>query len=209
MARGRPREFDVDEALDKAILLFWRRGYEGTSLADLIDAMGITKPSLYAAFGNKEELFRKAVDRYAERRIATLDAILDQPSSRCAIEGFLMMFTGAEAPDGTPCGCLMVQGALVCSPDGESVKDDLLSRRMSNLKRLCERLERWRADGDLPADTDTESLGRYVITVANGLVVQANGGAKPEQLQKVVRQFMRTWPGKRDESPAVAEICAA
>jgi AcrR family transcriptional regulator len=209
MARGRPREFDVDEALDKAILLFWRRGYEGTSLADLIDAMGITKPSLYAAFGNKEELFRKAVDRYAERRIATLDAILDQPSSRRAIEGFLMMFTGAEAPDGTPCGCLMVQGALVCSPDGESVKDDLLSRRMSNLKRLCERLERWRADGDLPADTDTESLGRYVITVANGLVVQANGGAKPEQLQKVVRQFMRTWPGKRDESPAAAEICAA
>jgi AcrR family transcriptional regulator len=208
MARGRPREFDVDEALDKAILLFWRQGYEGTSLADLIEAMGITKPSLYAAFGNKEELFRKAVDRYAERRIAYMDTILDQPSSRRAIEGFLMLFTGAEAPYGTPSGCLMVQGALVCSPDGDSVKDDLQSRRMSNLKRLCERLERWKADGDLPVDTDTDSLGRYVITVANGLVVQANGGAGPEQLRTVVRQFMQSWPGKPDDAGAPA-ICAA
>ncbi|HEX2019585.1 MAG TPA: TetR/AcrR family transcriptional regulator [Aurantimonas sp.] len=208
MAKGRPREFDVDEALDKAILLFWQQGYEGTSLADLVDAMGITKPSLYAAFGNKEELFRKAVDRYAGRRLVYLDEILSQSSSRRAIEGFLMMFTGAEAPDGTPRGCLMVQGALVCSPDGDSVKDDLLSRRKSNLKRLCERLERWKAEGDLPPDTDTDSLGRYVITVANGLVVQANGGARPEQLQRVVRQFMGSWPGRQDAATAEAEICA-
>lgn len=209
MARGRPREFDVDDALDKAILLFWRQGYEGTSLADLINAMGITKPSLYAAFGNKEELFKKAVDRYADKRLAILDKIFGQPSSRHAIEGFLAMFTGAEAADGTPCGCLMVQGALVCSPDGDSVKDDLLSRRMSNLKLLCERLERWKADGDLPADTDTESLGRYVITVANGLAVQATGGAKPEQLQEVVRQFMQSWPGKQHGATAAANVCAA
>jgi AcrR family transcriptional regulator len=208
MAKGRPREFDVDEALDKAILLFWQQGYEGTSLADLVDAMGITKPSLYAAFGNKEELFRKAVDRYAGRRLAYLDKILSQSSSRRAIEGFLMMFTGAEAPDGTPRGCLMVQGALVCSPDGDSVKDDLLSRRKSNLKRLCERLERWKAEGDLPPDTDTDSLGRYVITVANGLVVQANGGARPEQLQRVVRQFMGSWPGRQDAATGEREICA-
>ncbi|NDV87946.1 TetR family transcriptional regulator [Aurantimonas aggregata] len=209
MARGRPREFDVDEALDKAVLLFWRQGYEGTSLADLIEAMGITKPSLYAAFGNKEELFRKAVDRYADKRVAYLDTILNQPSSRRAIEGFLMLFTGAESPDGTPTGCLMVQGALVCSPEGDSVKDDLQARRFSNLQRLCERLERWKAEGDLPGDTDTDSLGSYVITVANGLVVQANGGARPEQLQKVVRQFMESWPGKLDETVAAPDICAA
>ncbi|WAP69122.1 TetR/AcrR family transcriptional regulator [Jiella pelagia] len=209
MARGRPREFDADEALDKAVLLFWRQGYEGTSLTDLISAMGITKPSLYAAFGNKEELFKKAVDRYAERRIAFLDKILDQPSSRCAIKGFLTMFTGAEAPDGTPCGCLMVQGALVCSPDGESVKDDLLSRRMSNAKRLCERLDQWKAAGDLPPDTDTESLGRYVITVANGLVVQATGGARPDHLKAVVEQFMKSWPGARNETASADEIRAA
>ncbi|MCQ0986476.1 TetR/AcrR family transcriptional regulator [Jiella marina] len=209
MAKGRPREFDVDEALDKAVLLFWRQGYEGTSLADLVSAMGITKPSLYAAFGNKEELFKKAVDRYAERRGAFLDELLSQPSSRRAIECFLMMFTGAEAPEGTPCGCLMVQGALVCSPEGDAIKDDLMSRRMSNLKRLCERLERWKAEGDLPADTDTESLGRYVNTVANGLVVQANGGARPEELQEVVRQFMKSWPGRQAEESAPADICAA
>ena len=207
MAKGRPREFDADEALDKAVLLFWRQGYEGTSLADLIAAMGFTKPSLYAAFGNKEELFKKAVDRYADKRGAFLDEILSQPSSRRAIERFLMMFTGAEAPDGTPCGCLMVQGALVCSPEGDAIKDDLMSRRMSNLKRLCERLERWKAEGDLPADTDTESLGRYVNTIGNGLVVQANGGARPEELQEVVRQFMQSWPGR--DHGADAGTCAA
>ena len=207
MAKGRPREFDADEALDKAVLLFWRQGYEGTSLADLIAAMGITKPSLYAAFGNKEELFKKAVDRYADKRGAFLDEILSQPSSRRAIERFLMMFTGAEAPDGTPCGCLMVQGALVCSPEGDAIKDDLMSRRMSNLKRLCERLERWKAEGDLPADTDTESLGRYVNTIGNGLVVQANGGARPEELQEVVRQFMQSRPGR--DHGADAGTCAA
>ena len=209
MAKGRPREFDADEALDKAVLLFWRQGYEGTSMNDLIDAMGITKPSLYAAFGNKEELFRKAVDRYEEKRIAFLDEVFDQPSSRRAITCFLMIFTGAEAPAGTPCGCLMVQGALVCSPDGDAVKDDLLSRRTSKLKQLCERLEQWKATGDLPPETDTDSLGRYVITVANGLVVQANGGARPQELKAVVEQFMQSWPGARDETAADAGIRAA
>lgn len=209
MAKGRPREFDADEALDKAVFLFWRQGYEGTSMSDLVDAMGITKPSLYAAFGNKEELFKKAVDRYEERRIAFLGGIFDQPSSRRAIEAFLMMFTGADAPDGTPCGCLMVQGALVCSPDGEAVKEDLLSRRSSRMKQLFERLEDWKAIGDLPPDTDTESLGRYVATVANGLVVQANGGTRPEELRAVVRQFMQSWPGAGPSEATGDAACVA
>ncbi|MEX6505761.1 TetR/AcrR family transcriptional regulator [Jiella sp. M17.18] len=202
MAKGRPREFDIDEALDKAIDLFWRQGYEGTSLADLVAAMGITKPSLYAAFGNKEELFRKAVDRYSEQRLALVDAIFDDPSSRRAIERFLMLFTGAEQPEGAPCGCLMVQGALVCSPEGGAVKQDLLSRRMSNLQWLCDRLEGWKADGDLPPDTDTQSLGRFVATVANGLTVQSTSGAKPEQLKIVVQQFMQSWPGRQEAAGA-------
>ena len=204
MAKGRPREFDVDEALDKAIDLFWRQGYEGTSLADLVAAMGITKPSLYAAFGNKEELFKKAVDRYSEQRLALVDAIFDQPSSRQAIENFLMLFTGAEQPEGAPCGCLMVQGALVCSPEGGAVKQDLLSRRMSNLQWLCDRLEGWKTDGDLPPDTDTQSLGRFVATVANGLTVQSTSGAKPEQLKHVVKQFMQSWPGRKAAEPNAA-----
>ncbi|MCB8839457.1 TetR/AcrR family transcriptional regulator [Aurantimonas sp. VKM B-3413] len=204
MAKGRPREFDVDEALDKAIDLFWRQGYEGTSLADLVSAMGITKPSLYAAFGNKEELFKKAVDRYAEQRWALVDAIFDAPSSRQAIERFLMLFTGAEQPEGAPCGCLMVQGALVCSPEGKSVKQDLLSRRMSNLKWLCDRLEHWKAAGDLPRDTDIQGLGRFVATIANGLTIQSTSGAKPDQLKAVVEQFMQSWPGRQTAETASA-----
>ncbi len=203
MVKGRPREFDVDVALDQAIELFWRQGYEGTSLADLTGAMGITKPSLYAAFGSKEELFTKAVDRYLEKRVAFLDGVFDQPSSRRAIEAFLMIFTGCGNPEGAPAGCLMVQGALVCSKDGEAVRDDLLSRRMSNLKKLCERLDAWKAAGDLPPDTDTESLGRFVITVANGLAVQASSGAKPEALKAVVEQFMQSWPGLNDRPDAI------
>ena len=209
MAKGRPREFDADKALDTAVYLFWRQGYEGTSLADLTSAMGITKPSLYAAFGNKEDLFKKVVDRYVELRVAWLDHVFEQPSSNHAIERFLMMFTGAEQAEGTPCGCLMVQGALVCSPEGDGIRNDLMSRRMTTLKRLCERLESWKTEGDLPPDTDTDSLGRYVITIANGLVVQANGGSKPDELQGVVRQFMQTWPGARNSAEGAGNVMAA
>jgi len=194
MGLGRPREFDPDVALDNAMELFWRQGYEGTSLSDLTDAMGIAKPSLYAVFGNKEELFRKALDRYALARADAACDALNEPTSRGAIERLLLGFAGVNASDDVPKGCLMVQGALVCSAASERIRQELCSRRAEGEAALAERLAAWREAGDLPASADPVDLARYVMSVANGLAVQAASGASKEDLRRVVTMTMRTWP---------------
>src|SRR5258707_4477360 len=114
MAGGRPRGFDVDEALDRALEVFWRQGYEGTALSDLTAAMGINRPSLYAAFGNKEALFRKVLDRYAERTTASVVHALAEPTARTVVERLLLAAADAQTDPCNPRGCLMVQGALSC-----------------------------------------------------------------------------------------------
>ncbi|SHJ07128.1 TetR/AcrR family transcriptional regulator [Aureimonas altamirensis] len=194
MGVGRPREFDPDVALDRAMELFWRQGYEGTSLSDLTEAMGIAKPSLYAVFGNKEELFRKALDRYASRRSDTACDALNEPTSRRAIEMLLLGFAGVGAEDDKPKGCLMVQGALVCSEASETIRRELCDRRAESEAALCRRMQEWKAAGDLPDSADPEDLARYVMTVANGIAVQAASGASKEDLRQVVEMTMRTWP---------------
>lgn len=194
MGLGRPREFDVDVALDRALELFWRQGYEGTSLSDLTEAMGIARPSLYAVFGNKEELFRKALDRYAGRRSTMACDALNEPTSRRAVERLLLEFAGVNAADDLPRGCLMVQGALVCSEASEAIRQELCSRRTESEAALCRRMAEWKEAGDLPADADPADLARYVMAVANGMAVQAAGGASTEALRRVVALTMQAWP---------------
>ena len=192
MGMGRPREFDADKALDRALDVFWRRGYEGTSLSDLTEAMGVTRPSLYAAFGNKEELFRKVLDRYGAMRTDPSCDVLNEPTSRRAVERLLMNFAGTG--DDAPRGCLMVQGALVCSEASDAIRQELTARRAQGEARLRDRLEDWKAAGDLPADADPQSLARYVMAVANGMSVQATGGASADELKRVVDLTMKGWP---------------
>jgi len=192
MGMGRPREFDADKALDRALDVFWRRGYEGTSLSDLTEAMGVTRPSLYAAFGNKEELFRKVLDRYGAMRTDPSCDVLNEPTSRRAVERLLMNFAGTG--DDAPRGCLMVQGALVCSEASDAIREELNARRAAGEGRLSARLEEWKAAGDLPADADPQSLARYVMAVANGMSVQATGGASADELKRVVDLTMKGWP---------------
>src|SRR4051812_21366670 len=127
--RGRPRGFDVDRALDRALELFWRKGYEGTSLPDLTGAMGINRPSLYAAFGNKEQLFRKALDRYAEGPAAYVREALDEPTARAVAERLLGGTADLLTDPRHPGGCLTVQGALACGEAAESVRRELAARR--------------------------------------------------------------------------------
>src|SRR5882672_2447452 len=126
---GRPRSFDLDKALDRALQVFWRKGYEGASLSDLTKAMGINRPSLYAAFGNKQALFRKAVDRYAQTPAAYLREALLEPTARAVVErllrGGIDLLTGPHNPP----GCLLVQGALSCGKRAEPVRRDLAARR--------------------------------------------------------------------------------
>ena len=194
MPKGRPREFDVDQALDRALRVFWRRGYEGATLPDLTEAMGINRPSLYAAFGSKEELFRKALDRYAEGPAACVRQALNEPTARAVAERLLDGAIDLVTDRRNPRGCLMVQGALACGETAESVRRELVARRVAGEVAVRQRFERARADGDLPAEADPADLARYVVTVMRGMAVQAAGGASREDLRRVAAMALRAWP---------------
>nr|WP_210269082.1 TetR/AcrR family transcriptional regulator [Tardiphaga robiniae] len=190
---GRPREFDTDTALDLALHVFWRKGYEGASMADLTEAMGITKPSLYAAFGNKEDLFRKALDRYVDGPGGYFRTGLEKATAREAVEHILYESVEAVTDPRNP-GCLAVQGALCCGDAAETIKQELMARRSKSEDDLRLRFTRALAEGDLPADADAGDLARYVSAILQGMAVQAAGGAPREQLRKLADMAMRSWP---------------
>jgi AcrR family transcriptional regulator len=194
MAMGRPREFDVDKALDLALQVFWRKGYEGASMADLTETMGITKPSLYSAFGNKEELFRKALDRYVDGPGGYFQVALAKPTARAVVEHLLYESAAAVTDPNHPPGCLAVQGALSCGDAAESIKQELMSRRAKGEQDLRQRFERAIAEGDLPQDSDAADLAAYVSAILQGMAVQAAGGTTREQLRKIAEMALRTWP---------------
>jgi AcrR family transcriptional regulator len=191
---GRPRSFDVDAALDRALNVFWRKGYEGASLPDLTRAMGINRPSLYATFGNKEALFRKVLDRYAEGPSAYVRQALAEPTARAVAQRLLGGAVELLTDPRNPRGCLLVQGALACGEAAESVRRELARRRAASEAAVRRRFERALADGDLPADTDPADLARYLITVIRGMAVQAAGGASREDLRRVAEMALRAWP---------------
>ena len=194
MAIGRPREFDVDKALDLALQVFWRKGYEGASMADLTETMGITKPSLYSAFGNKEELFRKALDRYVDGPGGYFQVALAKPTIRAVVEHLLLESADAVSDPDHPPGCLAVQGALSCGDAAESIKQELMSRRAKSEQDLRQRFERAIAEGDLPQGSDAADLAAYISAILQGMAVQAAGGTTREQLRKIAEMALRTWP---------------
>jgi AcrR family transcriptional regulator len=192
--RGRPRAFDPDAALERAMHVFWAKGYEGASLSDLTRAMRINRPSLYAAFGNKEELFRKVLDRYANGPLAYFDKALAAPKARGVIE---QMFLGAARMAGDqrfPSGCLMVQGALAVGNAADSVRKEAAGRRAAGEAALRRRLQRAKREGDLPRNADPAELARYVMTVLQGMAVQGADGAGRDQLHRVAQVALRAWP---------------
>jgi AcrR family transcriptional regulator len=194
MAMGRPREFDVEKALELALQVFWRKGYEGASMADLTETMGITKPSLYAAFGNKEELFRKALDRYVDGPGGYVQVALAKPTARAVVEHLLYESANAVTDPNHPPGCLAVQGALSCGDAAESIKQELMARRANGEQDLRRRFERAIAEGDLPSGSDAADLAAYVSAILQGIAVQAAGGTSRVQLHKIAEMTLRTWP---------------
>ncbi|MEV7732915.1 TetR/AcrR family transcriptional regulator [Streptomyces sp. NPDC088921] len=191
---GRPRGFDADEALERAMMVFWEQGYEGASLTDLTGAMGITRKSMYAAFGNKEELFRKALERYTDGPAAYAARALEKPSAREVATAFLAGSVGTTTHPDHPAGCLGVQGSLASGHSGRPAQDALTAWRDDGRARLRHRFQRAVDEGDLPPGADPELLARYVMTVANGIAVQAAGGATRSELQQVADAALRNWP---------------
>lgn len=192
----RPREFDVDQATERALELFWQKGYEGTTLTDLTTAMGINRPSLYAAFGSKEELFRKALGRYVEDVGAGLRAALEAPTAREVATRVLRFHADAAGKAARPKGCLLVQGALACGDENVAVRTSLTQERARIHQILVERLERARREGDLPAESKPADLARFILTICNGMAVQAVGGATRDQLRRVADTAMLAWPSR-------------
>lgn len=192
--RGRPRAFDADEALESALRLFWRKGYEGTSMADLTEAMGISSPSLYAAFGNKETLFRQAVDRYASKHSCFIEKALAAPTARETAAAVLLGSVEFMTRRGQPKGCLIVQGALSGDEASEPVKRELIRRRHETEEALRQRFERAVAEGDLPTGADPAALARYLMTINQGLSIQAASGASRAELIEVAEIALRAWP---------------
>jgi AcrR family transcriptional regulator len=195
MPAGRPREFNVDKALDRALKVFWRKGYEGTSLPDLTKAMGINRPSLYAAFGNKEALFRKTIDRYLEGPAGYMRVALRQPTARGVVEHVLRGSIDLLTDSRNPRGCFIVQAALVCGDTADCVRRELARRRDAGVTALRERFERAVADGDLPPESNSADLARYIATVMHGMSVQAASGAQRSELERVAKIALRAWPG--------------
>ncbi|ALJ19608.1 TetR/AcrR family transcriptional regulator [Microbacterium sp. No. 7] len=195
MPRGRTREFDIERALDQAIDVFWRQGYEATSIADLTAAMGINPPSLYAAFGNKRQLFDRAVDKYIHCRSDYLKRAVAEPTGREAARTMLMGVVEGATLDGHPTGCLLLQGGLACADENLSVQEELTDRREQTRKAMQLRFDQAVADGDFPPSTDTAKLARYYATVATGLNVQAASGVPREELVETVELAMAAFPG--------------
>ena len=191
---GRPRAFDMEKALQKALEVFWRKGYEGASLPDLCEAMGINKPSLYAAFGNKEQLFLKAIELYESRPCSFFLPALEKPTAYQVAEHMLYGAAMNMADQAHPQGCVVVQGALSCSEAAATVKEALLNRRVEGEQKLRARFEQAKLDGDLPASADAETLARYLGTVLQGMAIQANNGATSEQLRQVAEMTLLAFP---------------
>nr|WP_317894472.1 TetR/AcrR family transcriptional regulator [uncultured Sphingomonas sp.] len=192
--RGRPREFDVEEALAAALRVFWSKGYEGASLSDLTEAMGITRPSLYAAFGNKESLFRKALDLYEREKLSYISVALEAPTAREVAERLLRGAVESHASTSGPRGCLGVISSVACGADAESIREEVLKRRASSQAALVARFERAKAEGDLPAHVDPQGLTAYLVAILQGMTVQAGAGASTEALNALVDTSLAMWP---------------
>jgi AcrR family transcriptional regulator len=191
---GRPREFSEAAALDAAMRVFWEKGYEGASLDDLTRAMGINRSSLYASFGDKEELFKRVIARYADGPMAFMREALQQPTARAVVEN-LLRFGVAFLGDPThPRGCLSLQGGLACSSSAERVKRAMIDWRRQGLKRLEQRMLRAQREGDLLRDVDAKDLARYISVVMNGLSIQAVNGATQAEMNRTVKMALRSMP---------------
>jgi AcrR family transcriptional regulator len=191
--RGRPREFDVAAAMGAALRVFWTKGYEGASLTDLTEAMGITRPSLYAAFGNKESLFRQALDLYERDKLAYIADAISAPTARAVAHNLL--FGAVDVSTGSECrGCMGVIASVACQSAEVSIRDDVNRRAEAAKRAIVDRMQRSIDAGEFTIPTDAEAITRYLVVLMQGISVQAQSGANRAELAEVAEAALAAWP---------------
>jgi AcrR family transcriptional regulator len=196
MTVGRPREFDPDRVVETAMELFWEHGFDGVSISDLTAATGINRRSLYAAFGSKEDLFAKAVQRYMSGPAGYIADALRQPTALDVSRAMVHGAVDANTCPGRPRGCLLVHGALAAGDDADSVRDDLAQQRDAAVTALASRFDEAQAAGELTG-VNTRALSRWINAVCQGISVQARSSATREELHEVADLALAGWPSVR------------
>jgi AcrR family transcriptional regulator len=192
--RGRPREFDCADALAAALRVFWEKGYEGASLTDLTEAMGITRPSLYAAFGNKEALFKQTLDLYESEKLAYVGTALAAPTARAVVQ---RMLEGTIENVTSECrGCLGVIAAVGCANPNSPIQQDIRARATSSRNAMIARMQRAIDEGDFTMPVEAEGITQYLMALLQGLSVQAGSGASRAELDQVAAAALAVWPGR-------------
>lgn len=186
----------MDRALAAALRVFWRKGFDGASLTDLTEAMGITRPSLYAAFGNKEELFRKALDLYGREKLAYVQTALAAPTARGVAERMLNGSLNIVTSSCDPVGCFGVVSSVACTDHAESIRSEVVARRAASENATIERFMQASAEGDLPANVEPEGLARYLMAIMQGMSVQASAGATRADLEQLIDTSLQVWPSR-------------
>ena len=191
---ARPRVFDIEKAIETATVLFWKNGYEQTSLADLTQAMGITPPSFYFAFKSKDSLFWKVVEHYQATYLRYMEEALRQPTARGVAEHVLYGSADTYAGASHPRGCLIVNCSLPCSDDAIEIRRELAKRGRVRQAKLRKRLQEAKSSGDLPSDSDPDELARFILVVRWGMAMDSQSGANRKDLHRTVARAMKAWP---------------
>ncbi|MFD5701590.1 TetR/AcrR family transcriptional regulator [Streptomyces lasiicapitis] len=203
--RGRPRSFDRETALEKALRQFWEHGYEATTVSDLTREMGIGAPSLYAAFGDKRTLFEEVLVRYAGSYGAFGgQALVEEPTARAAMERILREAAAVFTEPGHPHGCMVIHAATNCTTP--EIEQTLRKQRNANIATFASRIQQGIDAGEVLDGTDATDLARYVGAVFQGMSQQSRDGATREDLEAVVGLAMRAWPEATAGASRAAQV---
>lgn len=196
LLRGRPRQFDVDDALVAAMRVFWRHGYAGASIGTLIDAMGISRATLYASFGDKEQLFRKVMDLYEQEKTAYMLEALEQPTARGVAEHLLLGTIALQTDTADPKGSMGIVHSLSHAPGDGEIREFVVQRGNFWREKLIARVERAASEGDFPPSYTARSLALALKAATDGILVAAGSGASERELRDTAATFMQMWPGR-------------
>jgi AcrR family transcriptional regulator len=197
-ARGRPRCFNLEEALDRSLLLFWEKGFQNTSLDEIAEAVGVKKPSLYAAFGDKEMLFRKVLQRYSGKLSEPVQALDRYDDIREAIKAFIELGIAAGCTNGGPRGCLLASAFADSTLLPRNLAKEIKALINQADEAVAQRLKKAVRDGQLPSDFDVKGGAKFLITLMHGVALRLRAGESRADLQRVKNVALRCLPGQTE-----------